>query len=146
MNLRSVTALKAAVVVCMVLAVAAAAGAPWIVGWYAGLRGISMAGQRAILISYYICTVPALSALWAMHRLLRQIGSRHPFDRKNTSYLKLISWCCLAVAIVCAVGGIWYPPLYMVCAAMIFLFLTVRVVCSCFTAAALLQEDNDLTV
>ena len=146
MKLRSVTALKIAVLISMGLAVILAVGAPWIAQWYAALRGISQDGKTAILVSYYICTVPALIALFSMLRLLRHIESRRPFDQKNTVYLNVISWCCLAVTVVCAIGGIWYPPLYMVSAAMIFLFLTVRVVCSCFNAAALLQEDNDLTV
>lgn len=146
MKIKSVTALKAAILLCMVLVVALAVGAPWIIQWYAALRSINASGKYAILISYYICAVPALIALTAMFRLLQHIEGRRPFDIKNSSYLNVISWCCLAVCVICVIGGIWYPPLYMVSAAMLFLFLTVRVVYSCFIAAAVLQEDNDLTV
>ncbi|MBQ3417033.1 MAG: DUF2975 domain-containing protein [Ruminococcus sp.] len=146
MNWKSVTALKAAVAVCMVLVVAVAAGAPWIIGWYAEIRDILPNAQTAILICYYLCAIPALIALFYMLKLLRQIKLKRPFDKASPNYLSMISWCCLAVAGICAVGGIWYPPLFFVCASMLFLFLAVRVVCSCFVAAAKLQEENDLTV
>ena len=146
MNWKSVTLLKAAVIFCMFLVVALAAGAPWVVRWYADLRDIAPTEQTVIIICYYVCAVPALVALYSMLRLLIQIQRRHPFDKENPKYVSLISWCCLAVAAVCAVGGVWYPPLFFVCASMLFLFLAVRVVCSCFVAAARLQEDNDLTV
>lgn len=146
MKTKSVTVLTAAVVVCMVLAVIFAAGSPWLIRWYADVRGIAPPAQTAVLICYCVCTVPALIALGAMFRILRQIKRRRPFEKSNTTYLSVISWCCLAVAVACAAGGVFYPPLFLVSASMFFLFLVVRVVCSCFTAAALLQEDNDLTV
>lgn len=146
MQLKSVTALKSAVLFCMALVIALAVGAPWIIQWYGNSRNITPEGKTAIMVSYYICAVPAVIALFAMLRLLRQIGHMRPFDRANAVYLSVVSWCCLTVASVCAIGGLWYQPLYMVCAAMVFLFLTVRVVYSCFKAAALLQEDSDLTI
>lgn len=146
MKLKSVTALTAIVILCIVLAVALAVCAPWIVHWYAQFRAIDPPGERAILISYLVSTVPALVALAAMLRLLLRIRHTRPFDPTNPALLSVISWCCLAVAAICAVGGVWYLPLYMVTISMLFLFLAVRVVCSCFKAAAVLQEDNDLTV
>lgn len=146
MNSKSVTALMAAVILSMALVVAIAVGAFWIVPWYGALRSISIEGERAILISYYLCTIPALSALFSMFKLLQKIKSKHPFEQKNVTYLRVISWCCLLVAVICAVGGVWYQPLYFVCASMLFLFLVVRVVCGCFSAAFELQQDNDLTV
>lgn len=146
MNPKSVTALMAAVILSMVLVVAIAAGAFWIVDWYGAVRDISPKGERAILFSYYLCTVPALLALFSMFKLLKKLKSTHPFEQKNITYLSVISWCCLSVAAVCAVGGIWYQPLYFVCASMLFLFLVVRVACGCFSAAFELQQDSDLTV
>ena len=146
MNNRSVTALKTAVVICIALAVGAGIAMPWLIKWYAALRNIAASAQTAIMISYYVCLVPAVTALCAMLGILRHIGRRHPFDMKNIAYLTLISICCLAVALTCIIGGIWYPPLFFVSAAMVFLFLTVRVISSCFIAASVLQEDSDLTV
>lgn len=146
MNLRSVAALKAAVIICIALAVSAGAVMPWAIEWYAASRDIARSGQNAIMMSYYICLVPAVTALISLLKVLGNIKRKRPFEPKNSLYLSVISVCCLAVALTCGIGGIWYPPLYFVCATMIFLFLVVRVVCSCFTAASLLQEDSDLTV
>lgn len=146
MKLKSATVLKVIIIICMALVVALAIGAPWIIQWYARQRYLSSDSKIAIVVCYYACTVPAMAALFSMLRILRNIGQLHPFDRSNPVYLGVISWCCLAVSVICAVGGVWYPPLFLVCGTMAFLFLTVRVVLSCFKAAALLQEDKDLTI
>ena len=146
MKIRSGLALLIAVIVCMVLVVALAVAAPWLVRLYTGFRGITPAAGRAILIAYYGCSVPALIALGALLRLLLQLRKKRLFDRHNPVYFHIISLCCLGVALVCAAAGIWYPPLFLVWASMLFLFLTVRTVCSWFIAAVELQEENDMTI
>lgn len=146
MKLKSVAVLKAAVIICAILAVGVAVAAPWIIKWYVGFRQIAPEGGTAILVCYYICMVPALIALYCMLRLLIHIQQKRPFARAAMTYLTVISWCCLAVALVCLGGAFRYPPLAFVSAAMAFLFLTVRVVNICFRAGAMLQEENDLTV
>ena len=146
MNMKSVTVLKIAVIFCTVLLIALAAGAPWLTAWYGEYRHMTEKVVTAITVTFYLCFVPAFIALEAMFFLLRNIGKKHPFDRRNTVYLKVISWCCLAVFLICGVSGYWYKPLFFVSASMLFLFMTVRVVCTCFSAASKLQEENDLTV
>ena len=146
MNNKPAAAMTAAVWLCLALVVALAIGAPWIVEWWAALRGLPAAPKLAVLVSYYICMIPALGALVAMLKILKNIGRKHPFDKANSSYIGFISWCCIAIAAACAGGGVFYLPMFMVSACMLFLFLVVRVVRSCFITAAELQEDSDLTV
>ena len=146
MDLKPVKILKAVVVICVVLAVALAVASPRLVAMYAEFKGRTRPAQTAVLISYILSTFPALVALFSMLRILKNIGEKRPFDSSSLTYLNVISWCCVAIAAVCAVGGYWFLSLYAVSAAMMFLFLVVRVVSACFKAAAELQAENDLTI
>lgn len=146
MKLKSVAVLKVAVIVCAFLSVALGVAAPWIIDWYVSARHLAPQRGTAILVCYCICIVPTLIALYSMLRILQSIGKSHPFSGSTVKYLGIISWCCVAVAVICAGGVYWYPPLAFMSGAMVFLFLTVRVVSSCFLAGSVLQEENDLTV
>ena len=143
---KSVAVLKAAIIVCAVLCVALGIAAPWIIDWYVGVRHLLPIRGTTILICYYVSMTPALVALYCMNRILQPIRSERPFEKTVLKYLGIISWCCVAVAVICACGIYWYPPMIVITGTMIFLFLTVRVVISCFLAGAKLQEENDLTV
>ena len=44
------------------------------------------------------------------------------------------------------IAAFWYMPLLLVSAAMLFIFLIVRVVRRCFIAATALKEENNLTI
>ena len=146
MNMKSVRWLKITVIFCTALLVVIAAFAPWLTEWYGQYRHMAQYVVTTLTATFYLCFVPAFIALAAMFLLVRNIEKKHPFDRRNTLYLRVISWCCLAAGVFCAGGGWWYKPILFVSASMLFLFLVVRVVCVCFTAAASLQEENDLTV
>ena len=146
MNMRSVTVLKIAVIFCAILLVGIAAGAPWIAAWYARYRNMAPEVGTAITYTFYLCFVPAFIALQCLFLLLRNIGRKKPFDPRNITYLKGISWCCLAAGIFCLGGGWVYKPIFFVSGSMLFLSLLVSVPCVCFTAATKLQEENDLTV
>ena len=43
-------------------------------------------------------------------------------------------------------GGVRYAPLFLVTAAMLFLFFVLQIVAACFRAAADLAEENRLTI
>ena len=146
MNFKSIKLLKATVIFCMVLVLGLAAAAPFIVEWYVGFRKIEAFRGTALLVSYYICMIPALTALYSMLKIIIQIQNKQPFANTALLYLGLISWCCLAVGFICGGGAFFYPPLAFLSAAMLFLFLTVRVVKICFSVGMRLQEENDLTV
>lgn len=99
-----------------------------------------------ILAAFYVCCVPATVALVCLLRMLGNIRRQKLFDRANIRLLQIISWCCMAVAAVCLVAGFWYFPLFFLTAAMLFIFLIVRVICSLMAAGVALEEENSLTI
>lgn len=120
--------------------------APRLTDLYVGFRGINDEICTAILIAFYLCAVPAAIALLCLLMLLRNINEEQPFSKRNGALMAAVSWCCIAVAAVTAVAGFWYMPMLLVTAAMLFIFLIVRVVRGCFLAAAALKEENSLTI
>ena len=91
--------------------------APRIMALYAAWRLISAAVSGVVLAAFYVSALPAA-----------------------------VSWCFVAVAAVTLVAGFWYMPLLLVTAAMVFIFLILRIVRRCFEAALALKEENNLTI
>lgn len=146
MKKSSVTIATVSVIVCMVLIVAVGIAAPWLVSWFVRLRGLSKTVGRIIFTAYYSCGVLAEFALFWLFKLLRNIKMDKMFDGVNPYYMFYISNSCLSIALSTFVFGFWYPPFFFVAAAMLFLFLIVRVVRLCFIAATEMKEENDLTI
>lgn len=120
--------------------------APQLARLYSSFRGLNDEVCGAMLAAFYICSVPAAAALLCLLMLLRNISAGQPFSKQNGTLMAAVSWCCVAVAVVTAAAGFWYMPMLFVTAAMLFIFLIVRVVRGCFLAAAVLKEENSLTI
>lgn len=146
MKKTSIILCAAAICVCALLLVQLCVFAPHTADVYAKYRSIDQAGKSAILYSFYACALPAASALYCLMRITLNVYRDQAFLRRNSTYMGIISWCCLTVALICGVGGAWYMPLWFVSGAMLMLFLVVRVVRICFTAAAGIKEENSLTI
>lgn len=146
MKNRTVTATMAFVIFFCVLLGALLFLAPGLAHWYVNMRAMPRELGTVILVSFYICCPPAAAALLCVFRLLQNIRRDQPFCRANTRLMTWISWCCLAVAAVTMVTAFWYTPFFFITGAMLFIFLIVRVVRSCFTAAMALEEENSLTI
>ena len=136
----------AAVIVCTVALIGLSVAAPSIADWFARFRGIGNDVKNAILVSYYICTVPAFISLVCLFRILDNIRREEPFLAENAFLMALVSYCCMAVVAVTVACGYFYMPMWFVSAAMLFVFLIVRVVRHCFIAAIRLKEENSLTI
>ena len=120
--------------------------APMLMDLYMRWRALAPEVCRAVLIAFYLSCLPAFTALICLLRILHKIRVQEMFGAANRWLLRVISWCCLAVALICFVAGFWYFPLFFLTAAMLFISLITRVVCTCFLAAAELQEENSLTI
>lgn len=142
----SVKTATIAVIICIVAAVGLGIAAPWLAELFCRFRGLTQQVGRAVLISYYVCLAPALVSLYCLLKLLSNISRDEMFDRKNPFYMSVVSYCCLCVAAASGVCGFLYMPMFFICAAMLFLFLIVRVVRMCFVAATEIKEENDYTV
>lgn len=135
-----------ATLLCMAALIALCIFAVPLTKWYVDFRAMRNFLTVVIVIIFYVCAVPAMLALGCLMSLLHRIHKGNSFDAHNARLLAMIAWCCLAVAAACFVGGFFYVPFFLITAAMLFLFLIVRVVRNCFVTAAQLQEENDLTI
>lgn len=120
--------------------------APRLADWYGEFRGLKPVVERCILAAFYACSVPAGVALYCLWRLLRNICKGEMFIKENCQILNVISWCALEVSILCLAACYHYVPLGLVAISMWFIFLIVRVVCSCMLYGTELKDENSLTI
>lgn len=120
--------------------------APRIAALYAAWRLLPAAVTGVVLAAFYGCALPAAASLVCLFLLLRNLLAEQPFLRRNCRLIGAVSWCCIAVAVITLVAGFWYMPLLLVTAAMVFIFLILRIVRRCFEAALVLKEENSLTI
>ncbi|MBQ7542258.1 MAG: DUF2975 domain-containing protein [Clostridia bacterium] len=96
--------------------------------------------------AYYICVPFAVAALYALIRLLLNVVREQIFVQRNVLYLRLVSWCCYAVAAVTLGFGFSYFPLMFVALMMGIVGTLLRVVKNIMQSAVELREENDLTI
>lgn len=132
--------LVAAVVFCLLFTL------PAVLQWYSQYRPLSGLESTAITIAFYLCAVAVALALWNMDSLLRQILQNQVFTHENVRRIRVIRWCCLAVALICIPAAFCYYPLVFMVLVMGFLSLAVTVVVRVMAAAVQIREENDLTI
>lgn len=142
----SVTITTVVVLLCLIGVAVLAVFAQPLAEWYMTFRGLPEHLATAIAAAYYGCTLPAGAALVCLLMLLMNIRRHDMFSARNSQLMAIVSWCCIAIAVICAVASYWYIPMMLVSAIMVFLFLIVRVVRGCFVAATEIREDQDLTI
>ena len=145
-NNRSVTAARVSTVAMLVCLIVLGVLAPGLAKWYVAFRAMPQKLETVLLICWYTCTVPAAVALLSLLRLLGKIAAGTIFCVPNARRISRVSWCALVCAVICAVGGVFYAPFFLVTAAMLFLFFIVQVVAACFYSAVRMAEENALTV
>ena len=120
--------------------------APRLVGWYALFRGLPEVVSKCITAAFYFCSVPGGVTLYCLWRLLGNIGRGEIFVGENSRLLTVISWCCMEVSLLCLGACYHYLPFGLMFVAMLFVFLIVRVVCSCMRLGTELKDENSLTI
>ena len=137
--------------------IAAAVCLPFILsgGSYYGVRhggGILYLGMpEETVLAVYICAyasfVPAIIALLSLDLLLRNIRKDHVFVRVNVKCLRILSWCCFAIAIIMLCGWPFLSyVLLFVAAAAAFFGILMRVVKNVIDAACEIKDENDYTI
>ena len=101
----------------------------------------------AIFICAYASFVPAIIALFSLDVILRNIKKELVFFRVNIKCLRIISWCCFAIAIIMLCGWpfISYVLAFVAAAAALF-GLLMRVVKNVIDAACDIKDENDFTI
>ncbi len=103
-------------------------------------------GGYALLACLYLCSIPAYVLLYSLYRLLRNLEEEDVFIAQNVLYLRRVSWCCVAAALVClACASVW-SSLAIVALAAAFMALIVRVVKNVFEQAILMKDELDFTI
>ena len=93
-----------------------------------------------------LCSAFAWPALWKLWRLLGNLREEKVFVEDNVRLMRAVSWCCVGVALACAVCGVWYAPLFVLAASAAFMALIVRIVKNVFQQAIAMKSELDLTV
>ena len=119
---------------------------PTVLQWYSRYRMLTALEYDAITVAFYLCAVAVGLALWNMDALLREILASRVFTRENVRKIRIIRWCCVAVAAICIPAAFCYYPLVFMVLVMGFLSLAVTVVVRVMAAAVTIREENDLTI
>ena len=136
-----------------VLLVVMAVSFPHFIRWlyfsYHALQMQSAAAERifaAVIPAFYICVPFAAAALYMLIRLLVNVLHAQVFIPRNVLYLRLVSWCCYAVAAASLAFGFSYFPLLFITFIMGVVGTLLRVVKNVMQSAVELREENDLTI
>lgn len=126
---------------------------PWAVKmWFVLYRGWSedSAAMQDMLTlfsaCFYPCAVFAYVTLYSLIKLLLNIQKDATFIMPNVKYLRRISWCCFAVAVITLIGGVFYIPFLFVAVAAAFVGLMLRVVKNVMESAVEIKAENELTI
>ncbi len=134
---------------CYVLLAVCCVLAPWIVRYYDEIVNIPT-GQPScfvpLLVTLY-CAVPAAAvALVCLDKLLGNVRRDEPFIESSVKYLRIISWCCYAEAVVFIYFSFIKQFAVLVMVGFAFVGLILRVVKNVFQQAVALREENDYTI
>ncbi len=126
---------------------------PWLFELYmTSYRGFAPNGHTILYLKnvfgacFYPCAVFSAVILYSLIKLLFNIKSDEVFTLQNVKYLKTISWCCVAIALITFVGGYFYMPFMFVAMAGGFVGVLLRVLKNVMQTALELREENDLTI
>ena len=68
------------------------------------------------------------------------------FINQNATLLRLVSWCGFAISVVPFIGAFFYMPFGFVALAGGFVGMMLRVLKNVMQSAAIMREENDLTI
>ena len=109
--------------------------------------GISTETITALYICAYACFVSVLIALFSLDLLLRNIRKDMVFLQQNVKCLRIISWCCFAIAIIMLCGWPFISyVLFFVAIAAAFFGMLMRVVKNVIDTACEIKDENDFTI
>lgn len=114
--------------------------------WYVSVSAIEEKHLSFLALTIYSASIFAWICLYAMFRLLSEIGAGQVFTERNTLMLRIISWCCAGACLVFLASVLYYPPFMIIAAAAAFMMLIVRVVKNIIQQAIDMKAELDLTV
>lgn len=123
--------------------------APYLVRLY-NEKAISLYGKGDVflplLITLYACVPFAVCALVCLDILLFNIKKNRAFIARNVTMLRVLSYCCFAVAVIFVYFAVLRPFAFTIVFAAAFFGIILRVVKNCFQQAVAIREENDFTI
>lgn len=122
----------------------------WLVKWflatsrYAGINDTPHLVWG--LVTLYVASAAAYVLLWNLFHLLTNIEAEQIFVENNVHRLRAASWCCMAVALLCLGGAVYYLPTVLVAAVAAFMGLIIRIIKNIFEQAIGMKAELDLTI
>ena len=144
---KSLKVSKICTILFMALLLFCLAAAPWLVARLIFISAsAALAGTTSFLVTIYVGSIPAAALLVCLYALLHRIGNGDVFIKTNVSYLRYISWCCFAGAVIALVSAAFYVPWLFFGVSAAFMGLIIRVVKNVVAEAVTLQDESDLTI
>ena len=101
---------------------------------------------KKVLLAFYLCCPAAWAALVSILKLMTNIIQEKIFIPQTVFLMRLLSWCCAYVSLVCLVFGFYWAPLFVFALGAAFMTLILRVLKSVMQRAVDLRAENDLTI
>ncbi len=126
---------------------------PFVVNlWFDVYRGFdpNLSAMKHLLTvfvwAFYPSAIFGFITLYSLIRLLFNIKKQEIFINQNVAYLRVISWCCFAVALITLFAGVFYIPYCFIAIAAAFIGLMLRVVKNVMQNAVEIKNENELTI
>lgn len=101
---------------------------------------------KKVLLAFYLCCPAAWTALVSILYLMTNIIREKVFVPQTVLLMRLLSWCCACVAVVCFVFGFFWTPLLVFALGAGFMTLILRVLKSVMARAVEIKTENELTI
>ncbi|MCM1522869.1 MAG: DUF2975 domain-containing protein [Ruminococcus sp.] len=99
-----------------------------------------------LLVTFYVCAAVGFVILFVLNRLVDNIGKGKVFVEENVRFLKILSYCCFAIAVITLFFARLRILVFVITFAAAFIGLILRVIKNCFTEAIRIREENDYTI
>lgn len=122
---------------------------PWVVEWYIKIVGADFGSSYGfVLATLYISGIPAIAIVYQFIHLFDSLKKEQPFQNKNIQYLRIASWCSLAIAIEYCLGSFIFKSIFTIIIAGVFFiaWLGLYILAELFKQAVEFKEENDLTI
>ena len=107
---------------------------------------LAAALSKKVLLAFYLCCPAAWAALVSILRLMTNIIREQIFTPQTVFSMRLLSWCCAYVALVCLLFGFFWAPLLVFALGAAFMTLILRVLKSVMQRACEIKAENELTI
>lgn len=99
-----------------------------------------------LLIAFYIAYPLCFAAVAMLMKILWNIAHDRLFVRANTNLLRVISYLCLALCVLCFAFTFRYLSLFILGTGIALVGFLVQVLVQVFAKATEISDENDLTI